>query len=88
MTKRNGFTAIEALLVVAALVIVGGVGYMAYANLIAPKDTATTVESSESSTPATTVTDTSDLDKVDRALDELSIDDSESTELDELTTSF
>ena len=85
MKKQGGFSIIESLLILVVLVIVGVVGYMAYMNFLAPKaaDT-TTKESSEQ----VKVESKKDLDKADKALDDVSLEDTDSTQIDEAADNF
>ena len=90
--KKSGFTIVEVIVIVVTVIVIAGVGYMAYTNIFAKKDSSTSVKSSPSpqasQTADATVDNTSDLDKVDKQLDELSIDDSDTSQLDSSTSGF
>ena len=84
MTQQRGFSLIEGLLIVAVLVIVGVVGYLGYSNFIAPKSDSTKA----ADTQPVKVESTSDLKKADTALDDVALDDSDSSQLDNITDDF
>lgn len=90
--NTHGFTIIEGLLIVVAIGIIGGVGYMAYTNLMPHHDNSSaTATVSPAASPATTpvvVKNSSDLDTVDKQLDALPLDDSDSSQLDSSTNTF
>lgn len=83
MKRQNGFSVVEGLLIVVVLAIVGAVGYLAYSNIWAPKSDDTSV-----TTAPVTVENTADLEEVDTALDQLSVEDSELSELDSALNNF
>jgi prepilin-type N-terminal cleavage/methylation domain-containing protein len=84
MARRNGFSAVEVVLVLVVVLIIGAVGYLAYNNLVLkPTDTVSTT-----SGPVKIET-ASDLDGADTALDNVSVDDdSDSSQLDSAADSF
>jgi Tfp pilus assembly major pilin PilA len=84
MKKRDGFTVVEVVMVVVGVVIIVGVGWLAYSNVLAPK--ASDLNTSDA-TPVE-VENKSDLDKVNTTLDQLSLDDSDSNDLDKAVNSF
>lgn len=83
MKRQKGFSVIEGLLIVVVLAIIGAVGYLAYSNLWASKGSDT-----NSSVAAVKVESQKDLDKVDSALDQLTVDDSELGQLDSALNNF
>ena len=85
MKKSAGFSIIEGLLVIVVIVIIGAVGYTAYTHVLAPQSS--TVASSPSPTPVT-IEKSADLDKASTALDDTVLDDSDTSQLDNLTNSF
>jgi Tfp pilus assembly protein PilE len=92
MKRQPGFSIIESLLILVALVIVVAVGYLAYTNLIVPtnKDTQRTekAQTAAASQPVK-VNDTKDLDAVSTQLDQMTVDDSsDSAQLDSAANSF
>lgn len=88
MKKRDGFSAVEIVMIIAVAVIVGTVGWMAYSNLYAPKSTDETSQKSSVKTDDVTVKSESDLDKVDTALNDINLDDTDSAELDAAVDKF
>ena len=90
--KKSGFTIVEVVVIVATVAVIAGVGYMAYTNIFATKDTSSSVKTSPSpkasQAPNTAVKTSADLDKVDKELDELSIDDSDAGQFDSSTSEF
>ena len=90
MKRQDGFTLVEAIFIVIILAIIGALGYLAYTNIIAPQSkTAETssVASSGSSAPVK-VESKKDLDTASSALDNVSVDDTDSSQLDSATGSF
>lgn len=83
MKRQNGFSLIEGLLIVVVLVIIGAVGYLAYSNLWAPK-----TEDTNKSVKPVKVESQKDLEEVDSALDQLTVDDSELSQLDSALSNF
>ena len=92
MKRQSGFSIVEVSLVAVVLIIIGGVGFMAYKNLIAPKVAITPAAAPASSTtpsPSTaTTTSKADLDSADTSLDAISLDDSDSSQLNSASTAF
>lgn len=90
--KKSGFTIVEVVVIVVTVIVIAGIGYMAYTNIFAKKDSSTSVKTSPSpqasQTADTTIGDTSDLDKVDKQLNDLSIDDGDASQLDSSTSGF
>lgn len=85
MKKNEGFSIVEGTLVVVALIILGSVGYMAYTHFIAsPADS---VANNSSQTPVK-IEKSADLDKASAALDDTSLDDSDTSQFEDLTNSF
>lgn len=88
MRKNAGFTFVEVVAVMAILVIVGGVGYMAYNNFVKPKDQ-TTAQAQTTDIKPVVVKSKADLDAADKQLDALPVDDnSETSQLDSAANSF
>lgn len=87
MKGREGFSIVEGLLITAVLVVVGAVGYLAYSNLLAPKTTNDTTNAAAAAKPVT-VASSKDLDTVNNDLNQLTVDDSELTQLDSAINSF
>lgn len=82
MARRDGFSVIEAVLIVGVIVVLGAVGYLAYTNLFkAPATTDSVAEKTMVEEPVK-VESTADLDKATAALDDVSLDDSELDQLD------
>lgn len=90
MNRRAGFTIIEVLLVIVALAIVGGVGYMAYSNFIAkPAASDSSASATETaSKEAVNVDSSDDIDKVTSELNDTSLDDSDGSALDTAANNF
>jgi Tfp pilus assembly protein PilE len=91
MKRQNGFTVVEGALIVVVVAIAVAVGYLAYTNLVTHKPAETAAVASESSSPspaAITVQKKADLDTASSALDSVSLDDSDSSQLDSASTSF
>jgi cytoskeletal protein RodZ len=88
MKRREGFSVVEVILIFVVVVIVGAVGWLAYANIISPKSSTETSQDSASSKDTVTVDDEQGLDIVEESLDTLSLDDTESSELDSAIGSF
>lgn len=87
MRRHEGFSIVEGLLVVAVLVVVGAVGYLAYDNLLVPKAMNDTTSDTVASKPVN-ITNSKDLDTVNNDLDQLTVDDSELSQLDSAINSF
>lgn len=81
MKKLNGFSGVEAFLVVLLIIVAGAVGYVFFVNTSSNK-TATT-----SSVPANIkeITSTSDVDKVTTELNSLNIESDSTSDLDSIT---
>lgn len=92
MKRQNGFSIVEVSLVAVVLIIIGGVGFMAYKNLIAPKMAVVPTVTSPASSAAPSTTDTvnskADLDSADASLDAISLDDSDSGQLNSAASAF
>lgn len=86
MIRKDGFSIIEILLIIVVLFIVGGVGYMAYNNL--GQKTASNVTQNQPTASPVVVKYKKDLDTVDKQLDDLQLDDSETNQLDSSADSF
>jgi Tfp pilus assembly protein PilE len=86
MNRQNGFSVVEGLLVVVVLVIIGAVGYLAYTNLWSPKPAAD--ETASTASAQVKVENTNDLNTASTALDNVSLDDSDSSQLDSAANSF
>jgi hypothetical protein len=86
MRNQSGFSIVEGFIIVVVIGLIGGVGYLAYTNLLAPKptETAATVvsPSPSSSTAPVKVSSASDLSSVSNQLDSIAVDDSDSATLD------
>ncbi len=91
MRRQHGFTIVEAVVLLVVLVIIGAVGYSAYTNFIAPQtqtaSTATVASSSSSPAPVKVETK-ADLDNAATALNNVSLDDSDTSQLNNATNSF
>lgn len=84
MTKQRGFSPIEGILIVAVLVIIGTIGYLAYTNVIAPK----TESAKSADAQPVKVESSADLKDADTALDAVALDDTDSAQLDSATDNF
>lgn len=80
--KERGFSVVEIVLIVVVVGILGGVGYMAYTNFLAPK-----AANTADATPVK-VESKKDLDTVDKTLDNVSLDDVDTTDLDSATNNL
>ena len=98
---NRGFTIIEAIVILVALAIIGGLGYMAYTHFIAkPQTNANTTSnmSASTSTPAPSpsnasespiqIKSDSDLNTISNQLDGLNLDDDESSQYTNDSNSF
>lgn len=87
--KKTGFSIVELLIVIVVVGIIGAVGYVGYNTFTSRRD-AQTAATSQQATPSTPVTiqSNADLDAVDKQLDALSVDDSDSAQLDASTSGF
>lgn len=81
--NQKGFSIVEIVLIVVVVAIVGGVGYMAYTNFLAPKSTDKTVDALP-----VKVESKKDLDTAATSLDNVSLDDIDSTDLDTVTNNL
>jgi hypothetical protein len=91
MKHQNGFALIEGILIVVVLAIVGFVGYQAYSHLIAqnsPKATSVASGTPSPSAAPVTIQKKADLANAATALDSVSLDDSDSSQLDSISNSF
>ncbi|USN96169.1 MAG: hypothetical protein H6797_03765 [Candidatus Nomurabacteria bacterium] len=93
MHNKNGFSIIEAVVLMAVVVIVGTLGYMAYNNFVANKDSgaaSTTDTASKSiSTSPVVIKSNSDLNSIANELDSMSLEDSSSSsQFDTAASSF
>lgn len=87
--RQAGFTLIEGALIIAVLAIVAGVGYMAYTNLLtAPKTPEAAVATVSPSPTPIAVEKKADLSKAISALDTISLDDADSSQLNAASNSF
>ena len=83
MKKSNGFGAMEIIMALAVVVIVGAVGYVAWSKFVAKNDTSTSLSDQSGSTKtsdqqdATPITSAKDLDSAVKTLDSTSLDDSD-----------
>lgn len=94
MRNNRGFSVVEVVVLLAVLVIIGALGYVAYNNLILNNDSqsASSDESAltaDSLTSPVVIKSSSDLDKIAEELDSLSLEDSDSnTQYDKAVSSF
>lgn len=86
INKNKGFSMIEGLLLVVVIGIIIAVSYFAYSNFVAKNDSPE--QTKEVSSYSVIVEDESDLNDALSELDQLSIEDSEGSELDTAATSF
>lgn len=87
MPRTSGFSIIEGLLIIVALVIIGAIGYLAYSNFI-KLDSAESASTTSSSSKSVKVENKADLETAAINLDSLSLDDTDSSQLDSATNSF
>lgn len=88
MKKINGFSIVEILIVISVIILIGAVGWLAYTNMSAPKSADETSEQTSADAPHVTVENEPDLDKADTALDDMNLEDSDTTEFDSTLASF
>lgn len=93
MHNKNGFSIIEAVVLLAVVVIIGTLGYMAYNNFVANKDsgTASTTDTTSKSisTSPVVIKSNSDLNSIANELDSMSLEDSSSSsQFDTAASSF
>lgn len=86
MKKQLGFSVVEGVLVVVTLAIVGAVGFLAYNNFGAPKDSGS-AQSTKTNNDVK-VESKEDLSKVDKSLDDVLLEDSDSTQIDSAAETF
>lgn len=77
--KERGFSLVEGVLIIVVVGLIGGVGYMAYSNFLAPK-----ADKTADAQPVK-VESKKDLETVDKTLDTVSLDDVDTTDLDNVT---
>lgn len=75
MKKIQGFSAVEVVIVVVVLAIVGALGYVAYNNFVANDDTATTETTTSSEQEPAKIESKDDLDQALNTVDSTSVDD-------------
>lgn len=80
--KERGFSLVEGVLIIVVVGLIGGVGYMAYSNFLAPKSTET------ADVKPVKVESKKDLETVDKTLDTVSLDDVDTTDLDSVTNNL
>jgi Tfp pilus assembly protein PilE len=87
--QQTGFTIIEAVLILAVVVVLSGVGYLAYNNFVAHKTTDDTTANTTSHTDASgksmampSISSTSDLDTAAKSLDDTSFDNDGLSQID------
>lgn len=85
---QRGFTVFEIVIVVVAVVILGTIGYLFYANVNSRDTETASVTPSPSTEVVTKIENTSDLDTTSTALDKLAIEDDDSAQLDSITDDF
>ena len=88
MTEKQGFSAIEIIVIVATVAVIGVVSFVAYQQLTKPPVETPAATQMESVTPPASITSDADLDKASSQLDELQIDDSDSASLDQASGEF
>lgn len=91
MKNNSGFAAVEGVLIIIAITIIGSVGYLGYHNFVAPKPASVTTSPSvpENSSSATVkVENSKDLDAAISTLDTVSLEDSDSAQFDSVTSNF
>lgn len=85
MHNKLGFSAVEVVIALAVIVILGALGYTAYNNLVVYSNT-------ETATPTASpvvIKSADDLDKVAKELESISLEDTESSEkFEEAASSF
>jgi len=90
-SASRGFSIVEVIIALVALIIIGGVGYLAYTNFVAkPKASTASVASTTptASIPPAQVNSNSDLNNISNQLDGLNLDDNESSQYDSAANSF
>jgi len=92
--SQRGFTIVEGVILVAVIVVLAGVGFVAYNNFAAPKPTDTTVGTSEDAPHShdmnsmSQVTSTKDLDEAMTSLDDASFENDGQTDIDSQSSQF
>lgn len=88
MKKNEGFSIVEIVIAVVVVAVIGAVGWMAYTNVFAPKTDETSQKPTTTATEQVTIEDASDLDKVDETLDDITLEDEDTAELNAATEDF
>lgn len=91
MTGRNkGFTVIGVVLVLAVVVVIGGVGLLGFVNFTANKEQESSHANIDSHDDMAmpSISTTNDLDKAAQALDDTSFDDDGQAEIDNESANF
>lgn len=78
MKKQRGFSVIEITLVVVTIVIVGGIGYVGFTNILLPKPAQMTQEAKNVDPTVTKVEKSQDLEDAGNELDSLPLEDDSS----------
>lgn len=79
MKRIQGFSAVEAVIVVVVLAIVGALGYVAWNNFVATDDTQTSETSTPTEQEPTKIESKSDLDDALNTVDSTSVEDEDAT---------
>lgn len=87
---EKGFGIVEVVLVIAVLVILGGVGWVAYNNFMAPKsnDSSKTDTASHDEMDMPKIESSADLEKASTSLDDASFEDDGTKEFESQTAQF
>lgn len=88
MKRQQGFTLVEGILIVLVLGIIVAVGYLAYTNLVLTKDKSTSSVSAPADAKPVKIEKKEDLATASNELDNVSLDDTELSQLDSALNSF
>jgi len=78
--RQRGFSAVEAVIIVGVIVLLGGVGYVGWKAFTKADVTASTATSASTRQSAEVITTKADLEAAEKALDELDFGDDNVTE--------